>query len=135
MKHDGVKSNPNWGSIRIRRDLIDRIAVILKTKEAKNRGYTNIAQFTDVALRNAVRDLERRFSHINMYEDHVKILDSQLDGKGRILSVYFKRDGKPYCDYCEETDCTHVQYAWELPEARKVLEGYGLQPPTSRQAH
>ena len=112
--------------------MIDRVAVMLKTKEAKNRGYTNIAQFTDVALRNAVRDLERRFSHINMYEDHVKILDSKLEGNGRILSVYFKWDGKPYCDYCGEADCIHVQYAWELPEARAILEGYGLQPPASK---
>ena len=127
-----MKSNPNWGSIRIRRDLIDRIAVVLKMKEAKNRGYTNIAQFTDIVLRDAVRDLERHFSHINVYEDHVKILDSKLEGNGRILSVYFKREGLPYCDYCEETDCVHVQYAWELPEARKVLEGHGLQPPPSR---
>ena len=130
-----MKSNPNWGSIRIRRDLIDRIAVMLKTKEAKNRGYTNIAQFTDVALRNAVRDLERRFSHISMYGDHVKILDSKLEGNGRILTVYFKLEHLPYCDYCKETDCVHVQYAWELPEARAVLEGYGLQSPPSRRAH
>ena len=46
-----------------------------------------------------------------MYDDHVKIMDRQLGKLGRIVSVYFKRDGKPYCDYCEEPDCVHVQYA------------------------
>ena len=67
-----------------------------------------------------------------MYDDHVKIMDRELGKLGRIVSVYFKRDGKPYCDYCGETDCVHVQYAWELPEARNVLKGHGLQPPPSR---
>ena len=70
--------------------------------------------------------------HLNMYDDHVKILDNRLGKLGRIVSVYFKRDGKPYCDYCQEPDCVHVQYAWEIPEARKVLEGHGLKPPPSR---
>lgn len=112
--------------------MIERIASVLKTENAKNMGYTNIAQFTDIVLREAVKDLERSLSHVNCYEDHVKILDKDLEGRGRIVSVYFKEEGPPYCDYCEEHDCVHVQYAWEIPEAREPLLRRGLKPPPSR---
>ena len=123
---------PKWGNIRIRQDLIDRVADILKTEQGQKHGYSNVSQFTDYVLRKSIDEMEKSLNHINMYEDHVKIMDRQLDKMGRIVSVYFKAEELPWCDYCEENDCIHVQYAWEIPEARKILEGYGLQQPPSR---
>ena len=127
------KTKENWVTTKVRRTLEYEIEKALRGDEAKKEGLTNKAQFVDYAIRELLTRLEvERMSHFNMYDDHVKILDNRLGKLGRIVSVYFKRDGKPYCDYCEESDCVHVQYAWELPEARKVLEGHGLQPPPSR---
>ena len=58
--------------------------------EAKKDGITNVAQFVDLALREKLEKFERRqFEHINMHEDHVKILDNKLGRTGRIVSVYF----------------------------------------------
>ena len=112
---------------------MNEIKKMLQEDVAKKEGLTNANQFIDIAIKEKLQALEREsISHINMYDDHVKIMDRKLGKLGRIVSVYFKRDGKPYCDYCGETDCVHVQYAWELPEARKVLEGHGLKPPPSR---
>ena len=122
-----------WTAVNVKEALVLRLKKILQTDAAKTEGLLNISQFVDAALREKIEELERGFlSHINMYDDHVKILDTRLDKLGRIVSVYFKRDGKPYCDYCGRIDCVHVQYAWELPEAKKVLERYGLKPPPSR---
>lgn len=122
-----------WGSIRVRQDLIDRVAKALASEEAKRAGFTNISHYTDHVLREAVADLEnKRFEHVNMYEDHVKILDNRIGRQGRILSVYFRHDAEPVCDYCEESDCVHIQYAWEMGSVRKMLEMRGLRPPPSR---
>ena len=127
------KTKENWVTTKVRRTLEYEIEKALRGDEAKKEGLTNKAQFVDYAIRKLLTRLEvERMSHLNMYDDHVKILDNRLGKLGRIVSVYFKRDGKPYCDYCKETDCVHVQYAWELPEAGKVLERYGLKPPPSR---
>ena len=80
-----------WGSIRVRQDLIDRVAKALASEEAKRAGFTNISHYTDHVLREAVADLEnKRFEHVNMYEDHIKILDNRIGRQGRILSVYFR---------------------------------------------
>ena len=122
-----------WSAANIRTSLLEEIKKIIQSDIGKRKGLTNSNQFIDWAVREKVEELEQAgISHLNLYEDHVKILDSRLGKLGRIVSVYFKRDGKPYCDYCEEPDCVHVQYAWEIPEARKVLEGYGLKPPPSK---
>ena len=127
------KTKENWVTTKVRRTLEYEIEKALRGDEAKKEGLTNKAQFVDYAIRELLTRLEvERMSHLNMYDDHVKILDNRLGKLGRIVSVYFKRDGKPYCDYCGRIDCVHVQYAWELPEAKKVLERYGLKPPPSR---
>ncbi len=128
-----MSGTTKWGSIRVRQDLIDRVAKALHTEEAQRDGFTNVSQYTDHVLREAVSDLEsKRFEHVNMYDDHVKILDNRVGRQGRILSVYFRRDTNPMCDYCEESDCVHVQYAWEIDGVRRMLEQHGLRPPSSR---
>ena len=127
------KTKENWVTTKVRRTLEHEIEKALRSDEAKKEGLTNKAQFVDYAIRELLTRLEvERMNHLNMYDDHVKILDNRLGKLGRIVSVYFKREDKPWCDYCEETDCVHVQYAWELPEARKVLERHNLKPPPSR---
>ena len=128
-----MSGTAKWGSIRVRQDLIDRVAKALNTEEAKRDGFTNVSQYTDHVLREAVSELEsKRFEHVNMYEDHVKILDNRAGRQGRILSVYFRREAGPMCDYCEESDCVHVQYAWEIDDVQRILEQHGLRPPSSK---
>lgn len=128
-----MDASGRWGSVRVRQDLIDRVAKALNTAEAKREGFTNISQYTDHVLREALAEMERqRFEHVNMYEDHVKVLDNHIGNQGRIVAIYFKHDIGPMCDYCEMPDCVHIQYAWEIGDVREVLERRGLKPPESR---
>ena len=122
----------DWKTVNVKKSLLDEVERVQRTDEAKKAGITNAAQFVDLALREALEKFERRrFEHINMYEDHVKILDNKLERAGRIVSVYF-RDAKAWCEYCDEHMCVHIQYAWEIPDVRAVLSARKLAPPPSR---
>ena len=127
------KLAPKWNTVRVREGTYKEIEKALETAEMERLGISSISQFVTNALTKQLEELRQEsMEHVNMSEDHVKIMDRKLGKMGRILAVHFKQEHLPYCDYCEESDCIHVQYAWELPEARKVLEGHGLQPPPSR---
>ena len=121
----------DWKTVNVKKSLLDEVERVRRTDEAKKAGITNAAQFVDLALREALEKFERRrFEHINMYEDHVKILDNKLGRAGRIVSVYF-RDAKAWCEYCDEHMCVHIQYAWEIPDVREVLAARKIAPPPS----
>jgi len=112
-----------WGNIRIRQDLIDRVSKILEIEEIKKKGFTNISHFTDYSLRQAMQELEQtRFNNISTYDDHVKILDNKIGKLGMIISIHFKKNNNLWCDYCDETDCIHVQYVQEIPQVKSILE-------------
>ncbi len=121
----------DWKTVNVKKSLLDEVERVRRTDEAKKAGITNAAQFVDLALREALEKFERRrFEHINMYEDHVKILDNKLERAGRIVSVYF-REAKAWCEYCDEHMCVHIQYAWEIPDVREVLAARRIAPPPS----
>ncbi len=121
----------DWKTVNVKKSLLDEVERVRRTDEAKKAGITNAAQFVDLALREALEKFERRrFEHINMYEDHVKILDNKLGRAGRIVSVYF-REAKAWCEYCDEHMCVHIQYAWEIPDVREVLAARKIAPPPS----
>ena len=123
----------NWKTVPLKAGLLDEVERIIQVDALKREGITNMSQFVDAAVKEKIDKFERkRFNHINMYEDHVKILDNDLEKIGRIVSVYFKDGQKAYCDYCNEHICVHIQFAWELPDVRKILEERDLVPPLSR---
>ncbi len=122
----------DWKTAAVKRGLIDEIERLLKTQTVRNEGITNVSQFVDLALRDKIATVrKKRFEHVNMYEDHVKILDNNIGKDGRIISVYFNNEW-PWCEYCEEDVCVHIQYAWEIPEVRDILKGRNIKPPPSR---
>ena len=124
---------PKWTSIRIRNELYNEVEKMLHKDSVKKLGISSISQFVTNAISEYVEELEQKnMSHVNVYDDHVKIMDRELGKIGRIVSVYFKKGNKPWCDYCRESDCIHVQYAWEIADVRKILEKYGFSPPPSR---
>lgn len=127
------KDVPKWNTIRVRESTYREIEKALNYDEVKKEGISSITQFVTNAITKHLKELEsERMKHINMYDDHVKIMDNNLGNIGRIVSVYFKKGKTSWCDYCEETDCIHVQYAWEIPDVRSILETQGLKPPPSR---
>jgi len=113
----------NWTSANIRITLIDEIKKILETDIGRRKGLTNTNQFIDWAVKEKLEELEQtRFSNINTYDDHVKILDNRIGKLGQIVSVYFKKNNNMWCDYCDETNCVHIQYANEIPQVKSILE-------------
>ena len=127
------KGNSGWRPVQLPKDLVDEVERVIETNEVKKEGITSISQFISRTVSEELSKLEsERFKHVNMYGDHVKIMDNKLGKIGRIVSVYFKKGGKPWCDYCRESDCIHVQYAWEIADVRKILGKYGYSHPPSR---
>ena len=121
-----------WKTVNIQKGLIEEVRRLLEMKTVENEGLTNVSQFVTAAVREKIKRTEqKRFDHINTYEDHVKILDNKLEARGRIVSVFF-RDRRAWCDYCEEHMCVHIQYAWEIPEVRKILGENQTGPPPSK---
>ncbi len=127
----------DWQTVPLKKGLLAEINMLLQLKTVRDEeGISNVSRFVDQAVREKMERLERkRFELINMHDDHVKVLDSKLEKMGRIVSVYFREGGRAWCDYCEEHLCVHIQYAWEVPDVRKILDRNGATPPPSRTAY
>jgi hypothetical protein len=115
-------------TISLPEDLVSEIEKFMKDS---NLGYESKAEFIKEACRYYMNLLKKgirpRFEHINTYEDHIKILDNEIN---RIVSVYLiGKDKKLWCDYCGKNDCVHVFFAWEIPQAREVLEKHRFKHP------
>ena len=86
-------------------------------------GISSFSAFIAKLLSERLEKLERkerpRLEHLNVYEDHVKIVDNVMN---RIASVYFNGKGKVYCDVCDVDSCIHVDYAIGLPEVKEALD-------------
>jgi Arc/MetJ-type ribon-helix-helix transcriptional regulator len=64
-----------------------------------------------------------RLEHFNISENGVRILDRSLGNgvsKGRIIDVYFRPENA-WCEYCQSTDCEHVEFALSIPKVQKIL--------------
>ena len=105
-------------SVRLREDLIRKIDEFINTDEAKELGYHSRAGFIDKILREKIRT---RFEHLNVYDDHVTIIDYDLR---RTLNIYFKEEGV-WCEYDESEDCPHIEYVLTIPKVQEILEQKG----------
>jgi len=124
-----------WDTVRIPKSLSEEVEKFLQTDIAKRMGYNSKAQFVIDAVREYLLKMEKRprLEHINTYSNRVTILDRELEGRGRVIDVIFleKKNGLekivyPYCTYCETTDCLHADYAFEIPEVRRILQQHGI---------
>ena len=79
---------------------------------------------------NIAKNLALSFSmeHFNLDDKGVKILDKNIVSKnspnGMIIEVFFKQ-GKAWCEYDENQDCKHIQYALSLPVVQEILKKKG----------
>lgn len=122
----GQKDRPEWDKVNVPSAMIELIERYLETDLAKQRGLKNRS---DVATEGVKLVLERdgmygrrsRLEHLNMYNDHVKVIDNEMD---RIASVYFKENGV-FCDLCEDSVCIHTDFSYSIPEVIKALDARG----------
>ncbi len=121
------KARPNWDKVNVPAAMSELIEKYLETDIAKQRG---LKSKSDVAAEGIKMLLERdgmytrrpRFQHLNMYEDHVKVIDNEM---GRIASIYFRHE-KIYCDICETNECIHADFALAIPQVTKILQEKGF---------
>ena len=107
--------------------MTELVAKYLETDLAKQRGLKNKSEVAVEGIklvleRDGVYTRRSRLEHLNMYEDHVKIIDNEID---RIASVYFQK-GTAYCDLDESETCIHTDFATSIPDVVKALEAKGL---------
>ena len=129
------KDNSGWRPVQLPKYLVDEVEKIIKTHDVKKQGITSISQFISRLVNNEFEKLdelkEQRLIYMNTYDDHLKILDNKIGKLGLILSVYFKKDNSMWCDYCNETNCVHVQYAKEIPHMKSNVR----EPVIEKQTH
>ena len=124
---------PKWTTVRIKSELFKEVERALEYDDVKKIGISTVSHFVTNSVAKYLQEMKQEsMTHVNMHDNHIKIMDRDLEKHGRIVSVYFQCPNTPYCDYCEKDDCIHVQFAWEIPEARRILERHGLRPPPSR---
>jgi len=125
------KTKENWVTTKVRRTLSHEIEKALYTDEAKKEGLTNLSQFVDSAIRELLEKLETsRFTHINTYDDKIRISDDKIGRFGDIVTVFLRDNEKNgFCDHCESHKCIHVKYMWELPDIVKILKKRGFISP------
>ena len=112
----------------------------LKTVKVKEDTYAELSRFKgrlmdrngrshnyDEAIKELLKGSEspRSFFHINTFEDHVTLA---AKGVPKLINVYFKADGTPYCDYDEKMSCPHVDFVLELAEVQDALKKKGVKP-------
>ena len=100
-----------------REEKIERQRVVYVSLTDKGRAVAEKLKEVEWTAKLSPEDLERfknmrALLHVNIYEDHVTIMDIHL-GKSRIANVYARLKGDKvffWCDLCEDTDCYHIEY-------------------------
>ena len=64
--------------------------------------------------------------HVNVYDDHITVLEKLPSGPDRIINVYVKENGQRgifrlWCELDESFDCWHAQAAWSYPEVQEMM--------------
>jgi hypothetical protein len=119
----------DWTTVAIRKAVVDKINKFLKTKEAKENGYTNSTAFVDEAVRDMLSKYElKRFEHFNFHDNIIRVLDNSLGTRGDIVELR-RKNNHLLCGYCEEDKCVHVKFAWSDVDLASELKKAGLRSP------
>ena len=119
----------DWSAVRIKKARLDHINKFLKTKDAKEQGITNAADFVESAVKEMIKKFEsRRFEHFNFHDNIIRVLDNSIGDRGDIVELR-KHGNELACGYCENTKCVHVKFVWSDPDLILELKKAGLRAP------
>lgn len=121
------KARYRWSKVNVPTEMIELLDRYLQTDRAKERGFTSRTDVAVVAIqylldRDGMYSRRPKFEHVNVFEDHVTILDT---GAQKLFNIYFRSD-RPFCEVCESSKCVHVGFAYSLPEVRTALMDRGV---------
>ena len=106
----------DWKTIIIEKAIVERIKLALMTDVLLDQNIKSMSQFVKMSITEKLDRLGIGTINVSTIKsDHMRIIDRNVDGLGKIFSVYYNRTGKPWCEHCKKTDCVHIQYAQETP--------------------
>lgn len=119
----------DYKTIRIPVELENEISGLIGKK-----GFRSKAEIVKEALRRMLQEYSEIpvLEHFNLNEDGVRILDRSMN---KIVDIFFKPNGIR-CDYCEASDCRHIQFALTVPAIKDVVKrkrGEGWRLPEGRE--
>lgn len=94
----------------------------------RDMGIVTKDDFIDEAVKQQMERLKQEiakippYKHINAYEDRIVLEDIKT---GEFIHIYFK-NGKIFCNFCEDFTCKHIDHAWEIDSVRKMLAERGI---------
>jgi hypothetical protein len=122
-----------YRGVSLQKELVGTIENYVKAHP--EMGYKSLADFVTDAIRDKCEKLgvfssETKgplLEHFNISEEGVRVLDRTLGNataNGRIIDIYFKPE-KIRCEYCDSSNCRHVQFALSIPAVQKIIQEKG----------
>jgi hypothetical protein len=104
----------------LRDDLAARLKAQIEQRYRSERRKPELSTFIQDVLWKWLEDQEdeQRFTHVNTWEDKVRITDRQHPNT--LIDVLI-REGKLYCTFDKRANCEHVGFVWTLPQVRRAL--------------
>ena len=99
---------------------------ILKRLEINHSSQSHSGLGKWIIEQYLIENTRFRFKHINTREKRITIYDKKLK---RYIDLYPKEPNQLLCDFCGNTECEHVNYAWTIPEVRETLAKKGWEIP------
>lgn len=114
----------DYVNVKVPIDLADEVDEVCNRKI---RGFRNRGEFTNAAIRFLLDSLKNElrkppFVHVNFFEDHASVKDSNLDKE---INIYFQH-GKLFCEHCDAHNCEHIRFMLEKEDFRKRLKDKGV---------
>jgi len=115
----------DWETVKLPRDMVQRLIEFVETKHAKNSGFTNKSQIIVFAVREFLRSYSSYLTYLDYLgfdKDVVKVMDHEL---GRIVNVKFDRENSNlFCKKHNSDSCDHIRFVWTLPRFKEELKKF-----------
>ena len=109
------------------------VAEQLKKAEAAAKGLTIHEEEGRIEIKNVPEEWKEKWKnlralfHVNVFEDHVTIMETNHEGTGRerIFNIYVRENGQGHlrlwCEADESFDCHHIGYALTLAPVQDMF--------------
>lgn len=118
-----------YTTVNIKTELLNSVKLAIQTDTAILNGVTSVPQFVGTAVREKLERLGIGSINAGIANDKfIVLVDRTLGDIGKVLTVYYNRKDKPWCDHCKKNTCFHVDYAMELPTVKAIMRGIKSDP-------
>jgi hypothetical protein len=115
----------DWETVKLPRDMIQRLNEFVESNYAKDNGFTSKSQVIVFAVREFLRSYSGFLAYLDYIEfenNVVKIMDHEL---GTIVSVEIDRENTTlFCKKHNSDTCNHVRFLWMLPRFSEELKKF-----------